>query len=51
VITATLTDSAGERVVPPVQSENIDLLRFHIELFLLPMIGPGDKIEVGDPDQ
>ncbi|MBX9862438.1 MAG: hypothetical protein K2Y42_06760 [Hyphomicrobium sp.] len=49
MITATLTDSAGERIAPVVQSQNLDLLRFHIELFLLPMIGPGDKIEIGDP--
>lgn len=49
MITATLIDSAGKHVAPSVRSESIDVLRFHIELFLLPMAGPGDTIEIGDP--
>ena len=45
---ATLVCGNGDQL-ETVQSENIHVLRALIEMFLLPMAGPGDTIEIGDP--
>lgn len=47
MITATLTGNGKEP--EQIASENMDVLRALIEMFLLPMAGPGDCIKIGDP--
>jgi len=47
-ITAILRDANGTEQ-NRVNSENMDCLRLLVETFLLPGAGPGDTIEIGEP--
>lgn len=47
MITAVLKDAAGE-VQSTVRSDCLDALREVIIVELMPVLGPGDVIEVGD---
>jgi hypothetical protein len=49
-VIATLVCGNGD-APETVQSENIHVLRALIEMFLLPMAGPGDEIKIGYPDK